>query len=122
MDIPHWLIVLAIFAIIVATFARSTGEVRLKQRPGPIDAEDEGPYSSAMTEAQPHGALEETPRPRIHELKKARDDVQRQIEILAYPTAFRTQAMCNLIEELRGTLRELDECIAAEANPDQKPK
>jgi hypothetical protein len=117
MDIPHWLIVLVVLAIIAA-WARSAGEIRVEQRPRPPDAEDEGPYSLAVTEAQLHGALEEMPRSRIEELKKARDTVQRQIEILA-TEMHPTQETRKLIEQLRATLSELDARFAAETNPDQ---
>lgn len=118
MDIPHWLIVFAIFAIIAAAFARQQGELRLEQTPKPIDTEDEEPSLLGMTETQARGVLDETPRSRIQELTKARDDVQNQIDVLAtelYPT----KETRKLIEQLSATLRELDECIAAEANPDQ---
>jgi hypothetical protein len=124
MDIPHWLIVFAIFAIIVAAFVRQQGEIRLEQRLGPTDAEDDSAYSP-VTEVQPDGALlEETPRSRIQELKKARDNIQRQIDILAGGMHFggvEKIPVDGLMKQLRGTLRELDECIAAESNPDQRP-
>jgi hypothetical protein len=123
MDIPHWLIVAAIFAIIVAAFARQQGELRLEQTPKPIDAEDEAAYLP-VTDAKPRGALDETPRSRIQELTKARDEVQRQIDILAGGMHFggvEKIPVDDLLKQLRGTLRELDECIAAESNPDQKP-
>lgn len=117
MDIPHWLVVLVVLAII-ATWARSAGEIRLEQKPGPLNAEDEGPYSLAVSEAQPRGVLAETSRSRIEELKAARGTVERQIEILAtemHPTGETRK----LIEQLSATLSELDEGIAAETSQDQ---
>lgn len=114
MDIPNWLVVFVIVAIIVAAFARSIGEIRLEQISGPVDREDGGPYSPAVNEGQLPDTMSEDQK-ELKELLDARDAVQRQIEILAtemYPT----KETRRLIEQLRATLSELNGGIATETD------
>lgn len=108
MDIPHWLIILAIFAIILAAFARSTGEVRLEQIPGPMDAGDRGPYSPAVTEVQSRGTMSEDQQ-ELKELLDARTNVLDQFCVLQ---TGRSGGAGPAADKLKAILKEIDEQIA----------
>jgi hypothetical protein len=108
MDIPNWLIVFAIVAIIVAAFVRSTGEFRLEQISGPMDAGDEGPYSAAAAEAQPRGTMSEDQQ-ELKELLDARTNLQDQLCVLQ---TGRSLGGGPAADRLRATLKEIDEQIA----------
>jgi hypothetical protein len=106
-DISPWLIVLAVLAIIIAAFARSFGEVRLEQTPGPMDAERWGTCSPAVTDAQPRGMVNEDQK-ELNKLLDARTNVQHQLDVLM--TA--THGAGPPSRRLTAILKEIDERIA----------
>lgn len=69
--------------------------------------------------------MDEDKATRIKDLTGARNAVERQIEMLvsgAPPQATNRQLQVGeLIEQLRNTLSELEECIAAESGSDADP-
>jgi hypothetical protein len=67
------------------------------------------------------GEMEDDRAAHIKELIKARDAVERQIDVLTNGDPHFGQSrkiqMDDVLRRLRDTLRELEECIAAEAGP-----
>lgn len=107
MEISHWLIALAVFAIIIAAFARSFGEIRLQQTSGLMGAEQPQPYVPGVTEAQPPGMVSEDQQD-LKELLDARTNAQDQLDILVTGRNGGGPAAV----QLRTVLEEIDKRIA----------
>lgn len=72
------------------------------------DAGDEGPYSPAVTEAQPHGVMSENER-ELRELLDARTNAQHQLDILV---TGRLRGGGPAAHRLEAVLAEIDTRIA----------
>ena len=69
--------------------------------------------------------MEEDRAAHIQELTEARDAVARQIDVLTsgrpYYSMDRKVQIADVLKRLRDTLRELEECIAAESDDPESP-